>query len=65
MNQTRKRAPAGVQKERPINLRLLPDERVMFDQMANRKGVSANSLAREAVVAYLHVQDDSTGATAA
>ncbi len=64
MNQTRKRAPAGVQKERPINVRLMPDERGMFDKALDKKGVSANSLAREAIVAYLHTMDDSAGTPA-
>lgn len=50
MNKIRKRAPAGVERKRPINLRLMPDERAIFDEIQAKEGVSASRLAREMIV---------------
>lgn len=50
-----KRTPKGVDKSRPIALRLLPEERTQAEHVAKRLNVSRSNLARQAYLAGLPI----------
>lgn len=47
-HQTTRRNPDGIEKTKPIALRLMPSERANAERIAKKAGVSKSSLARQA-----------------
>jgi len=55
MTQRRKRTPNGVLSTKPIALRLMPEERIEAERLANATGKTKSNLAREAYLTGLSV----------
>lgn len=56
--QTSSRNPAGIVKEKPIALRLMPKELADAERIASKQGLSRSALARKAFILGLPLVDD-------
>jgi len=50
----RERAPAGIEREHPISLRLKPEERLQLETAAANRNCTVNAVARKAVLIGLN-----------